>query len=662
MNKDDYKKIIDQIRPPEDLKYRTIEKIKKLQKRRQEAKRKFLVASVAVIVICFCTIGIYKIENNSKNEHLVAINTETKIQKINNELPRFKNMQELKDALSVNSSSNLEKEEISKSSRTEAFQDSTISDKNETAKEDFDYSKTNTQVENVDEADTVKTDGKYIYYVSNNAIWILDADTLDVKSKIKDEKEEGKNYFSPNEIFLKDNILIALGNNFAYEEIKTTTSFIEESDIATKDVANIRNTPKAKAIVYDISNKENPTIKREIELDGYYSNSRMIGENVYFISHKSAYYYDQTSDEYLLPRYKDSLDLNKEKIVECTDIAYFRDTESNVFTLVAGFNINDNNPICLETFFGASETVYASEKNLYLAQVCYNKESYNIEKSTIYKFNLENAQIILNSKCDINGDLKNQFSMDEYDENLRVATTSYDKEGNTTNQLYIFDEDLKEIGKIENLAEGEKIYAVRFIGKIGYVVTFKQIDPLLVIDLSNPNSPQVKGELKIPGYSSYLHPYDDTHIIGIGYNTKSNGYGGITNSNMKMSMFDVSDLENPKEMFSIDIGNDYSYSEVMENHKALFYYKNKNLIGFPITLREHRSNNDKNALILYKISLEEGFKEYGRIEQNIYYKTNIRRAIYISDNLYTLSDTKIISYDLNTIQKIKEVEYNPDEI
>ncbi|MCX4275311.1 MAG: beta-propeller domain-containing protein, partial [Candidatus Gastranaerophilales bacterium] len=150
---------------------------------------------------------------------------------------------------------------------------------------------------------------------------------------------------------------------------------------------------------------------------------------------------------------------------------------------------------------------------------------------------------------------------DEYDGNLRVATTNgYDEE--SENQLYILDENLKEIGKIENLAKGEKIYSVRFIGKIGYIVTFKQIDPLFVIDLSNPTAPVVKGELKIPGYSSYMHPYDETHIIGIGYNTKSNGYGGVTNANMKMSMFDVSDLENPKEMFNINIGEKYASSEI----------------------------------------------------------------------------------------------------
>ena len=139
----------------------------------------------------------------------------------------------------------------------------------------------------------------------------------------------------------------------------------------------------------------------------------------------------------------------------------------------------------------------------------------------------------------------------------------------TANNLYVLNEKLEVIGKIEDLAKDEKIYSARFVGDKGYVVTFKQIDPLFVIDLSDPNNPEVKGALKIPGYSSYLHPYDDNHIIGIGYNTKTNKYGNVTNTNMKMAMFDVSDLENPKEIFSVDIGDENGYvsSDINYNHK-----------------------------------------------------------------------------------------------
>ena len=273
---------------------------------------------------------------------------------------------------------------------------------------------------------------------------------------------------------------------------------------------------------------------------------------------------------------------------------------------------------------------------------------------------------------EVYGHMNNHFSMDEYDGNLRVATTSYktfDPALNeflgmdvidttiTTNNLFILNDKLELIGKIEDLAKDEKIYSVRFIGEIGYMVTFKEIDPLFVIDLSDPTNPVVKGELKIPGYSSYLHPYDENHIIGIGYNVKDNRWGGVTNSNMKMSMFDVSDLSNPKEVFNVDIGEDYAYSEITYNHKVLFSKESENLIGFPVTYNDYNYRENKNGFIIFKIDLENNqFEKYGEIMDGLNYRFNSERIIYIEDVLYSLERNKIISYDLNTLEKINEVE------
>ena len=256
--------------------------------------------------------------------------------------------------------------------------------------------------------------------------------------------------------------------------------------------------------------------------------------------------------------------------------------------------------------------------------------------------------------------------MDEYDGNLRIATTAYDKDGNTTNNLYILDENLNKLGSIENMAKDEKIYSVRFIGKTGYIVTFKQIDPLFVIDLSNPEKPEIKGELKIPGYSSYLHPYDDTHIIGIGRNTEETTYGSTVSTNMKMSMFDIADLENPKEMFSVSIGGRGTYSEILSNHKALFFNKEKNLIGFPITIYEEEPSKSRvTGAIIYEINLNEGFIEKGVIESSKntsqYYTYNydkeIKRIIYIDDKIYAFSNELMKVVNMDTLEEIGRVEY-----
>jgi uncharacterized secreted protein with C-terminal beta-propeller domain len=176
-----------------------------------------------------------------------------------------------------------------------------------------------------------------------------------------------------------------------------------------------------------------------------------------------------------------------------------------------------------------------------------------------------------------------------------------------------------------------------------------------VLDLSNPENPVIKGKLEIPGYSSYLHPYDETHIIGIGYNTKSNGYGGIATNGLKISMFDVSDLNSPKEIFSINVGNTTNYSEVTSNHKALFYDKDRNLIGFPVV---SYYKNRITGLMIYQIDLENNrFIEYGDLTKinNYDYSNTINRAIYIDNTLYTLSPSEIIAYDLDSLVLIKNI-------
>ena len=631
MNKDNYKKAIDSIHAKESLKTDTFEKII-AKKQTKYSYIKYITACATMLFVIFST-GIIYINKDKLN--LEEKRPDIQIAEVKDDLPRFENIEQLKAILKENYNSvrELNGEVMMDTVKSEA----TSSEQKES------YSTTNVQVENVDEADIVKTDGKYIYYVSNGKIYIVKANDLTIASKIEIKSENER--FYPIEIYINQNKLIVLGNSYNYEK-ETTSNKI--GDIF-EDVARVNTNNMAKAIVYDISNKEDIKQTRIVALDGNYTQSRMIGDNIYFISNKIPNYYKNIEDDNILPIYKDTaIDENTKKI-ECSDIVYFDGTESYNYMLVAGFNINNNNPVNTETFFGAGSTVYASENNLYIAQSYWSDE----HKNTIYKFNLKDSQIKPKCKGEVEGYLNNQFSIDEYEGNLRIATTSgYDE--NSNNQLYILDENLNQIGKIDNLAKGEKIYSVRFIGKVGYIVTFKQIDPLFVIDLSNPTKPIVKGQLKIPGYSSYLHPYDETHIIGIGYNTKSNGYGGITNDNMKMSMFDVSDLQNPKEMFNVNIGDKYTYSQITSNHKALFYNKDKQIIGFPVTY-SNKNNKYINSLVLFKIDLEKGFEKYGEIKQDINYKTDIDRAIYIGDKLYTLSNLQITQYDFNTINKINEV-------
>jgi len=656
-NKDKYKSAIDQIHVREELKKKTLNKV--TQKKSKLIYFKY-VSTIAAVAL-FAIIGGVTYHNHIK-ESLDVEKTNYIAKSQISDLKRFDNMQELRNALKEQESKLYSSYWLTDDlyETTESLDvDLSSFNKNDSIRTNnantseskvLDYSKTNTQVENVDEADIIKTDGENIYCVSNNIIFIIEADSLKEISKIKFDDE-----FRVSEIFLKADSLVVLGNS--YESNK------EKNENDTDSYMYINYSYYTEARVYDISNKKQPKEFRKVALEGNYINSRMIGDNIYFISSYSLYSRKNISecdDKELLPRYKDSKLLDQEQYVNYTDIAYFENTNDFSYTMVAGFDITKKNDVSVETFLGAGYSeVYASEENLYLVIPEY-ENNYLKENSKIYKFVLENGNIVLKCKGIVPGYIDNQFSIDEYKGNLRIATTInvmekdnkyYSK--NTTTQLTILDENLNQIGEIEDLAYGEKIYSVRFMGDIGYIVTFEEVDPLFVIDLSNPKLPKVKGELKIPGYSSYLHMYDDTHVIGIGYNTKDNGYGGVKNDSMKMSMFDVSDLSNPIEMFSIDIGDGYVYSEIISNHKALFFNKNKNLIGFPVN---SYSNNSKSGLILFEIDLKNGFKEYDDLMDTEKTYKYIERAIYIDDVIYTFEYDELSAYDLNTFDSLGSID------
>lgn len=643
-NKENYKKAISQIHPSEELKNQTFDKVTQKKRQKRIALTRY-IAACAVFAICLSVGAFYVKEKQANNQFEIDKSPQT-IANAENNLPRFKDMDQLKEVIKGNNSKDTYKNARSILESADATTASTTTNEAKT-----DYSRTNTQVDNVDEADIVKTDGKYIYYIAQNKVYIVNSENLKQESTIAIESDKERIY--PSEIYINKNKLIVLVNSNMVKTMQTDVASTYETYI---DRISGNVDPMSRAIVYDVSDKENPKQIREVALDGYYVNSRMIGDNLYFISSKTVWYYGGIKDDDILPLARDTAVSKEKQRIDCTKIAYFEGTKNNSFTMVAGFNTEKNEPAITETFYGASEEIYASENNIYITSVDYSYNAFierEIYKTTIYKFNLEEAKIKLQCKTEMEGNINNQFSIDEYDGNLRVATTlgSGDK---TENRLYIYDKDLNEIGKIDNMANGEKIYSVRFIGKVGYIVTFKEIDPLFVIDLSNPTKPEIKGELKIPGYSSYIHPYDETHIIGIGHNTKTNQYGGTQNTTMKMSMFDVSDLENPKEMFSVDIGNKYAYSEITSNHKALFYNKAKNLIGFPVTITDY--NTTKEEFALYTIDLEKGFVEYGKIEQNKKdWQTNIKRGIYIGDSFYILAETKITKYNLEALEKIDEI-------
>lgn len=657
MKKKEYIDAINEIKADEDLKTKTLSKITK--------KRNFrIMYSVAATFVIALVIGVSAImpmrNNRNKSSIVESEEQESVLPKINN----FENLCNIIKTSYNNSHYALYENEINLSDSAAEW----------TAQKELDYSRINLQVEGVEEADIVKTDGDYIYYISYNKIVIVDAKNssdLKILYELKYNEED----FSPDDLYLYGNKLIVIGqkiNNDYNRFVSVDRLYPEEAYTLAK--------------VYNIQNRNNPIMEREIKVEGSYLSSRMIGENIYFITNKYIYSYlfkdelDKLDPEMFKPKYTDTVIGTEEKCIEYDDIYYFPESEDTSYLNIVGFNVNNNKQANIETYLGAGNEIYSSENNLYITREKYDykddKTYNNYDLNTqIYKFELKNSKVIYKCEGSVPGNVLNQFSMDEKDGYFRIATTdseSWNSETNTNN-LYVLNENLEIVGKIENLAKGEKIYSVRFIGNRAYMVTFVQTDPLFVIDLSNPKEPTVLGELKIPGYSNYLHPYDENHIIGFGENTKTNKSGGVVTDGMKMALFDISDPNSPKELYSVDIGGAGTYSEILYNHKALLFSKEKNIIAFPISISEdvssYRNKLKFQGAIVYGLDLENGFTLKGKIAhmeiKNSYKDYNptleVERIIYIKDSLYTLSEGLIKSSNINTMEEEGKIEIEVDD-
>ena len=432
------------------------------------------------------------------------------------------------------------------------------------------YSKTNIQVEGVDEADIVKTDGEYIYQVSNQNVLIYKAYPAD-EMKLSGSISYSDGQFMPVELYVKGDLLVVIGQTSFNEvvpvpatELKGPVFYPGYNDSATK------------AIVYDVSDRGNPKSIRQVSLQGYYVSSRLIGNDLYLVSNQNLYYrQDDTSP--LNPQYLDTAVSTENISIPYTDIKYMPPVVNSSYLMVAGLSLDEpKKPLSVEAYLGAGDEIYVSQNNLYVSV----NEGYGgirpmwmmedtmmptqIQEATlVYKFALEDGTATYQARGQVPGRILNQFSMDESSDTFRIATTtqnSWMTNDSMSNNVFVLDGSMNVTGKLTDIAKGEKIYSVRFMGDRAYVVTFKTIDPLFVIDLKDPSNPEVLGALKIPGYSDYLQPYDENHIIGFGKDAitvpNKDGSGKVVSTSsyylgMKVALFDVSDVSNPVEKFSV---------------------------------------------------------------------------------------------------------------
>jgi inhibitor of cysteine peptidase len=519
------------------------------------------------------------------------------------------------------------------------------------------FSGTNVQVEGVDEADIVKTDGEYIYLTKNQTVVIIRAYPAD-----EAEIVHRLNIGSPvQNLYIAGDKMVVFSHRYPsyYDDV------IFEILPSDKDRTTIT--------IFDISDRADPVKEQEVTLDGYYFSSRMIGDWVYFIVNSPAYIEDE---EIILPIIREGRTWCE---VQPTDIFYFNDSYGyQIYNTLMALNVQDSDAKAhSETFLLNQESsLYVSLDNMYIVSGGWS------ENSTITKINVNECEITYVAEGSVPGRILNQFSMDEYDGVFRVATTSWSRNLGQINNVYTLDEKMEVIGRLEGLAPNESIYSARFMGDRCYLVTFKKVDPLFTIDLSDPYNPKVLGKLKIPGFSNYLHPYDENIVIGVGKETEEAKTGDFAwHQGVKISMFDVSDVTNPRELAKIVIGDRGTESPAQYDHKAFLFSKERNLLVIPI-LETGIDEEDYvdvppnmygellyQGAYVFDIS-PEGIELRGKVthidDPDYFLKSGywfdsqheITRSLYIYENLYTLSKGRLQINNLETLEELKVIELN----
>lgn len=521
-----------------------------------------------------------------------------------------------------------------------------------------DYSTTNLQMEGVDESDIAKIDGSYIYTVEDKYIVITD---------IRDGKLEEVTRFLPKDCGAADRvmeiyvdgdqlILVVQGYETSLGESSKAGSDKENSDkessdeeIAVSDASedsafcykmNGKSTTQIQ--VYSIVDRRNPEFEGRLIQDGYYNTSRKIGDVVYLFTQ-----YHMTSDVvgYVEKEYTSVIPkVNGEKVA--AGEIYLPESSGESGILVSSLDVNKPDKVLDSKLVisGYAQT-YISKDALYL----YEEDYDGAMITNIAKFALDEGRISGVAATAVRGYVRDTFAINASDGYLRVLTTDYSTE-DEVNALYILDENLKLTGQLTGIAPGEEIYAARFMGNTGYFVTYRNTDPLFTVDLSDPAKPEIIGELKVTGFSEYLHFWDDTHLLGIGYESDEKT-GNI--ENIKISMFNI---ENPGEVTEEAklVLKDVDYSEALYDYKSVIISKDKNLIG--LVCEDYSSSRIKQTYQIY--SYENGtFKKQAEIPgiNGVNYE-NVR-GMYSGNVFYLWINDNITSYDMTDgFKKIKERE------
>jgi len=548
------------------------------------------------------------------------------------------------------------------------------------------YSETNVQVKGIDEGDVVKTDGEYIYVLKmeTDELVILDADGAD--TEVLSVKKTDMDYTiapdwyenryrtkwdyryesldeDPVELYIHGDRAAVVMNCEYCLDTRTDGIFESESDSYTL------------IKYYDISDPARPRHIASSGQSGTYETSRMTDGSLYLVTDFCANP-DEREDyeDYIPSLYYTS----RKELVPVKNLIFPPEIRESRFTVIAEHSLTSGSVSASKAVLLRPDDVYMKGNHLYITdEYAYRDvldrgtesiytvtETVSGRRTDIYKFDL-GEKIVTKAFCTVDGELLNQFSLDEYKGNLRVVTThqtssrlTYEdkklgftntkrRSSSDTSGLYVYDENLDLLGSVTGLAEDERVYSVRFDGNVGYFVTYRNIDPLFAVDLSNPRKPQVMSALKIPGFSEYLHPYDDGLLFGLGMT--SDRFGRV-----KMSMFDTSDPYDVTELHKLTLGADDSAA--LDNHKAILISPERGIIGIPTESGMGYSADIGYTVYGYRDKV--GFERLTKIE--LAGRTRWgggTRGLTIGDTLYIVAQNGTYVVDMTDYDLLTTVRY-----
>ena len=539
------------------------------------------------------------------------------------------------------------------------------------------FSGTNTQEQGVDEADIVKTDGNFIYVLRNNELILVDALAGDAAEVVSRTEIEGY----PIDMFLRGSRVMVFSSVFVPAEESWPGLPVEIMPVA-RSLRPIwyGGKTEVKVTVLDISTPESPATIHESFLDGSYINSRMIDGQIYLIMNNSPRFptpwllaaedgnsvespehfqkrLAETDPNTFLPQFR-SVDYTESGVVErtgnllvdCSDVYKTQTDDWMNLTTVLSFDLDAatiGGPLDSATVFGYVNTVYASTQNLYLINQNWHSD---VVVSGIHKIAL-GPDIHLEASGEVPGTVLNQFSVDEEGPYLRVATNSPfwgSGAGTTGNNVYILSQEdatLNVVGALEGLAPDETIFAARFFDDTGFIVTFRQVDPLFALDLSDPTDPQVAGQLKVNGFSRYLHPVGDDHLLAIGRDADETG----RTRGLQVSLFDVSDLNNPTrvDQYLIQPEGSWSWSAAEWDHHAFSFFPESGVMAVPTQgsvmipavddgdpdTTDYPTYEYRSDFWVLHVDAAVGFELLGQVEHD----STTLRSLRIDELLYTLA-------------------------